>query len=175
MLLLLMISGRSLPAQTPAAVEAHELKATFLFNFTQFVAWPDEAFVSPQSTIIIGILGSDPAGDFLKDLIAGEKVQGRPLVVAYYKNVRDVKKPHILYIREKRKERLAWMMKRLAGRNILTVGDADAFLQQGGIIRFRTISNKITLEINPENARAANLKISAKLLRLAEIEEPDRR
>lgn len=173
--LLLLGSGMSLPAQTPGAVGAHELKAAFLFNFTQFVEWPAEAFTTADEPFVIGILGTNQVGDALEKLISGEKVQGRPLVVQYYKNVGEVKNPHILFIHEKRKEKLAWMLKRLEGRNILTVSDTDAFLQQGGIIRLKTVRNKIQLEINPDNATAANLKISAKLLRLAEIVASDSR
>lgn len=174
--LLLLGSGRSLPAQTPAAVGEHELKAAYLFNFTQFVEWPAEAFATPEEPFVIGLLGNTSAlKDFLEGLVSGEKVQGRPLVVKHYKNVGEVKTPHILFIQENRKERLAWILKRLRGRNILTVNDTEIFLQRGGIIRLKTLDNKIQVEINQENASKAKLKISAKLLKLAEIVEPESR
>jgi hypothetical protein len=57
----------------------------------------------------------------------------------------------------------------LKGRPILTVGDTDRFAGRGGMIRFVTDRNRIRLRINLEAATAANLKISSKLLRPAEI------
>jgi hypothetical protein len=62
----------------------------------------------------------------------------------------------------------------LKGRSILTVGESDSFGNSGGMIRFMTTQNKIRFRINTEAAKAANLTISAKLLRLAEIVPPSK-
>jgi len=45
-------------------------------------------------------------------------------------------------------------------------------VQSGGVIRFSTEGNKIHFKINLEAARDANLTISSKMLRLAEIVTP---
>jgi len=62
----------------------------------------------------------------------------------------------------------------LKGRSILTVGDADEFVERGGVIRFVTENNKVRLRINLEAAKAAHLTISSKLLRSAEIVATER-
>src|SRR5690348_12379104 len=59
----------------------YQLKAAFLFNFTKFVEWPEGSFEDHQAPIVLGIIGDDPFGDDLVRMIAGEKVQGRRLVV----------------------------------------------------------------------------------------------
>jgi hypothetical protein len=59
----------------------------------------------------------------------------------------------------------------LSNRSILTVSDADEFARSGGMIRFRLENNKIRLQINLRAAKAANLAISSKLLRVAEVIE----
>ena len=57
------------------------MKAAFLFNFTKFVEWPESSFEDPQAPIVLGIIGDDPFGDDLERIIAGQKVQGRSLVI----------------------------------------------------------------------------------------------
>src|SRR5258708_59565 len=92
----LLLMGRlELPAQTAASKE-YQIKAAFLYNFTQFVSWPPEAFSEPQSPLVIGILGDDPFGSFLDEMVSGEKVNNRPLVVKRYRSVEDIKGCHVL-------------------------------------------------------------------------------
>jgi hypothetical protein len=49
------------------------------------------------------------------------------------------------------------------------VGDSDSFATRGGTIRFVTAQKRIHLRVNVEAAKAANLIISSKLLRSAEL------
>jgi hypothetical protein len=53
----------------------YEVKAAFLFNFTKFVEWPENAFVDPHAPIVIGIIGDDPFGESLVRIVAGQKAQ----------------------------------------------------------------------------------------------------
>ena len=69
----------------------YEVKAVFLFNFAQFVDWPQSAFPEAQSPLVIGILGRDPFGAFLDDTVRGETVEGRPLVVRRYSRVEEIR------------------------------------------------------------------------------------
>jgi hypothetical protein len=62
----------------------------------------------------------------------------------------------------------------LKNRSILIVGDGDDFVQRGGMIRLATAQNKIRLIINVDAAKAANLTISSKLLRAAELVTPSK-
>jgi hypothetical protein len=56
----------------------------------------------------------------------------------------------------------------LHGVAILTVGESDQFIENGGMINFIIQGQKIRFKINAELARNAGLKISSKLLSLAE-------
>jgi hypothetical protein len=147
----------------------YQLKAVFLFNFAQFVEWPAGAFPSTETPLVIGILGSDPFGASLDEIVRGETADGHPLVVRRYRGVEDVAGCHILFIGQMEKDDLRQVLDSLKGRPILTVGDTERFAGRGGMIRFVTDRNRIRLRINLEVAAAANLKISSKLLRPAEI------
>lgn len=54
----------------------------------------------------------------------------------------------------------------LKGMPVLTVGDADDFLQQGGIIRFQ-VKDRVLMSINLDQAHAASLTIQTKMLEVA--------
>jgi hypothetical protein len=148
-------------AQTNTATQ---LKAAFLYNFAKFVTWPPANTNSPQ--FVIGIMGNDPFGAFLEQLVEGEKIGNQPIVIQRYNDVSEIRTCHILYIN---KDNGADVAKSLENRPILTVGEGNGFAQEGGIIRFYFTQNKIRLRINLKHTRAANLQISSKLLRLADV------
>ncbi len=156
----------------PEATREYQIKAVFLFNFAQFVDWPPAAFSDPQAPLIIGVLGDDPFGSFLDQTVRGEKVNARPLVVRRYRAVAEVDTCHILFICGSEAGRLENILASLKGRSVLTVGDMDGFAQRGGMIRFATENNRIRLRVNLAAAKAAQLTLSSKLLRPADIVEP---
>src|SRR5258708_35454074 len=81
----ILISNLGLTAQTPISRE-YQLKAVFIFNFTQFVEWPASSFPTDQAPIVIGILGKNPFGGYLGEIVSGEKVDGHTVSGQYYIN-----------------------------------------------------------------------------------------
>lgn len=168
-LLAIALWTSALTAAETAPTQEYQIKAVFLFNFARFVDWPPTVFAGPEAPLVIGILGDDPFGTFLDDTIRGERVGGRSLVVRRYRRVEEMGVCHILFISRSESTRLAEIMRALKGRSVLTVGEAEEFNQRSGMIRFVTENKKVRLRINVEAAHAADLAISAKLLRPAEI------
>jgi hypothetical protein len=155
-------------AQTARAEESHEqydMKAVFLLNFSQFVSWPPGSFSSPQAPLVIGVLGEDPVGKELDEIAQGEKVQGHPVTVQHYARAEDVRDCHILFIGSSQEAQIARVMAALKGRNVLTVGDYETFLKDGGVIRLVKLGDQLKLHINLDAAKSARLDISSKLLR----------
>jgi hypothetical protein len=165
---LLLELSFNLPVQTPTSSE-YQVKAVFLFNFTQFVEWPASAFPNEKAPLVIGVLGEDPFGLFLDETVQGEKVNGHPLVVRRFQRAEDTGPCHILFINWGKGDKLKQLLADLKGRSVLTVSDAADFARQGGMVRFLTENNKIRIRINLKATKAADLTISSKLLRLAEI------
>ena len=149
-----------------AAAPEYQVKAAFLFNFTQFVEWPPQQSSTP---FVIGVLGEDPFNSFLDETIRGEAVEGRRLSVAHYRSQEEIGACDILFIAASESSRMDAILGSLRGRPILTVSDFQDFAPRGGAIQFVTVNNKLKLRINPDAARAAHLTISSKLLRLADI------
>lgn len=156
-------------AAQPAAARADQVKAVFLFNFAQFVEWPADAFASADAPLVIGVLGHDPFGPLLDEVVRGESVGGRSLAIRRYRQPEEVGVCHILYIGRSETARLGQLLARLQGRRVLTVSDIEGAAQQGVMIRFVTENKRIRLRINLDAVRAERLVISSKLLRPADI------
>lgn len=164
----LLAIGMVIPQKIDPSRE-YQVKAVFLFNFTQFVEWPDTVFHEPQAPLVIGILGEDPFGTYLDETVLGEEINNHPLVIQRYRSIEEIKMCHILFISQTETDHLEDIFTSLEGRSILTVGEVADFTKQGGMIQFVTERKKIQLQINVEATRKVDLTISSKLLRLAEI------
>jgi hypothetical protein len=169
--LVFALCGASAEAQM---AREYQLKAVFLFNFAQFTDWPENAFADEKSPIVIGVLGADPFGQSLNDTIRDETVRGHPLVVEHYRRADEIKTCHILFISQPEIRHADEILKNVKGKPILTVADNDGITAGGVVIRFVVENNKVHFRINQEAARAANLTLSSKLLRVAEGPPPGR-
>jgi YfiR/HmsC-like len=164
--LLVIASGL---AGAAAPVSEYQVKAVFLFNFAQFVEWPTSAFPRPNAPFVIGVLGQDPFGVNLDEVVRGETVNKRPLAVARFHDISEVHDCQILFIPSAELAHLDQILTALKGRSVLTVTDANDPSQRGVMIALVTQDSRIRLRIDLQAARAGNLTISSKLLRPAEI------
>jgi len=164
----LSLIGLFAPGAWAQAFNEYQVKAAYLYHFAQFVEWPPEAFPTASTPLVIGVLGEDPFGNTLDELVKDEVLNKRKLVVQRYRRVEDISLCHILFISRSEAGRVDQILSNLKRRNILTVGDVENFAIRGGIIRLLTEQNKVRLRINTDAAKAARLTISSKVLRAAE-------
>jgi hypothetical protein len=167
--MLLPAVGRGAVQPQRTAAQEYDLKAAFLFNFAQFVEWPAEAFAQGDTPIVIGILGDDPFGNSLDEIVEGETIRNHPLVVRRYHSIEQVDTCHILFISSSNEGHLEHVLKTLGRRSILTVGETKDFTSHSGMIGFEVSQRHLRLRINLGAAQDARLTISSKLLRQAEI------
>lgn len=152
-----------------APTREYDLKAVFLFNFVTFVDWPPGA-LPEKGPFTIGILGEDPFGRTLDEVIAGEKARGMALQARRCQTVEEARQCQILFISSSEAERLPSILQALRGRPVLTVADMPRFIESGGMITFFTDA-RVQLHINPAAAQRAGLTVSSKLLRVAKVVE----
>ena len=150
------------------AFDEREVKAVFLFNFVQFVEWPSTAFDAPASPIVIGVLGEDPFGPLLDEVVKGEVVKDRELTVVRFRRVEDIKTCHVLFISSSESRNLERILAALRGQPTLTVGESTGFTTSG-MVRFVTEQSRVRLEVNVAAVKAAGLIISSNLLRSARL------
>ena len=143
----------------PGELEA-KIKAAYVFHIIKFVDWPS----LPADTLHLCVAGNDSVTLLLADL-AGKQVKDRILRIDSDANF-DPAQCQVLYV-GRPERRWPELQARLRGQAVLTVSDQDGFARSGGIVGLYPEGGKIKLEINPDAARSANLRISAKLLELA--------
>jgi hypothetical protein len=165
-LVVLLLLAATAAAQTAGE---YQVKAAFLFNFAKFVEWPAGSFKSPSDGIHICVLGDNPFGTALSDLLAGKRINDRPLVSGHFLEVKEVNGCQILFISKSERKNLRNILAVAAAGGILTVGEWDNFALDGGMIGFRLEDGKVRLEINLPAADQAQVQISSKLLSLAQI------
>ena len=176
-LALILTAGQSfLRAQSNSGrAGEYQVKAAFLYNFAKFVEWPPDALPNERSPIIIGILGDDPFGHVLDDTVLGKNINGHELQLARAKSIQELKGCQIIFISSSERKRLFEILSNLRGADVLTVGDTEGFAPSGGIIQLILRDIRVRLMINVEAAERSRLRISSKLLALAEIVRDERR
>lgn len=161
------------PAARAENSREYDLKAVLLFNLTRFVDWPPVAFADPEAPLVIGILGQDPYGKILDDVVRTESYGRHKIQVVRYRTVESARDCQILFVSSSEQPNLPRILRELAGRPILTIGEFEGFAAGGGMIRlYQTAEGKIRLRVNLGSVRAGGLTVSAKLLRLAETINP---
>lgn len=152
-----------------SAPSENQLKGAFLVNFPKYVDWPAESFAETNSPIIVATLGETDLGDHLRKMIPGRTVNGRPLVFKVITENDPDREVHILFIPDTARRRQPAVLEKLKDCPVLTVGETDDFLSRGGVINLTRRDQKVRLEVNLAAARQAALKISSKLLSVADV------
>ncbi len=170
-IILLAIVFLSIPISYIYASESltmeSKVKAAFIYNFAKFVDWPLAVSNDTQSQpFIIGVIGYNP---LIEDLmsIEGKTIKGRKLIVRQLSNIREMNNCQVVYISASEKDNLTGILNAAKSNNILTVSDMGNFVENGGIIGFVKVENKIRFDINLKTAGESHLKIRSDLLALA--------
>ena len=163
LLLLATFSGTA-----SAQYSEYQIKGGWLVSFAKYVTWPDKVFDSDDEPIIIGILGDDPFGEDLDNIVRNRKANGRPIIIRRNNDIRELKGAHIIFFSNSNELTISEVFKDYNSRKgILTIGDGISnFCELGGIINFRK-DRPTTFDLNLEAAIDARLIIHSKLLQLA--------
>lgn len=145
-----------------------ELEAAFIYKFIKFIEWDDFSNINLEYNICVGILGN---GSMKKALyrIEGKEARGRKIKISHFDNISEIGGCKVIYISPDHSFDIGQHLEKLQNKNILTISHKKDFALQGGIINFITVNNKINFEINLEQSRKSNIRISSKLLQLARI------
>lgn len=166
---------------------AQTIKAAFLYNFINFVDWPNGRMEDDNDPVVIVIVGNK---DFVKefDPIRGKKIKERNVVIKYLDTLNNLK--HSLDKKSDKSEQLTdtlrkchavfvssgtpeletdcrFIINALEGAPVLIVGEQPGFLEKAGHINFLMEDNKIRFEVNLVAAKKNQIKIRSQLLKLA--------
>jgi hypothetical protein len=156
-------------APQPRPVDEYQLKAAFLYNFARFIEWPAKAFEDPSQPFVFCVLGEDPFGRALDDLLEGRKIGGRAPTVRRISDARRARGCQILFVSSSEPKSVLALLAGIGDSGLLTVGESDAGAAEGMIIDFTLEDGKIRFIINAAVAEREKLRISSRLLSLATV------
>jgi hypothetical protein len=163
------LSGSGQP--TAAAAERaqpseYEVKAAFLLNFVKFVTWPHSEPNERHEPVSICIAGENPFGETLDLILRGESVDGRRITAVKL----DGRRPSscsVLFVAKSEREPAKLLAE--AGVRVLTVGEEQSFLDQGGMIAFVVENRRVRFDINQRAVAKTSLRISSRMLAVARV------
>jgi hypothetical protein len=143
-----------------------EVKAAFLYNFGKYVHWPQSAAGS-EGEFVIAILGADPFGAALDDIVRGKRIGNRPVAVRRASKLSELGACDVVFISASEDARLEAILAELPNAPILTVGDMPKFVERGGMIGLVVANRRVQFEVNAQAAERAGLALGSQLMRLA--------
>jgi len=144
------------------------IKAAFLYNFAKFAEWPADV-LPPGRGLSLCVLDERAVADALEQTIKGHAIEGHDLGVQVLAPNASTAGCHLLYISAAEARRSPQLIAGLRELPVLTVSDAAAFAESGGIIQLIVENDRMRFAINPAAADRAKVRLSAKLLSLARI------
>jgi hypothetical protein len=114
-------------------------------------------------------MGDDPVGDALHDMVRGETVNGRSLAVKKIRRAPARAACQVVFIPKSEKDAPAVIA--VLGAGVLTVGEENSFLHEGGTLAFVIENRRVRFDVNINAATNAMLTISSRLLSVARTVE----
>ena len=156
----------------PAAPTADQVKAAYLHKFAGYVDWPPKVFSDAAAPFVVGVVGADHVYAELARLVAGRTVQGRAV------EVRTIPREgtpladgavHVVFIgRDVGASTAAGIVAAYKGRPILTVTDLPRGADAGAALNFIESDKRVRFEATPAVAEQGGLRLSSRLLAVAE-------
>jgi len=153
--------------RTPAQMSESALKAEFLFAFAKYAEWPEDV-LSPTAPIVLCVADAE-VGTALEGIATGRSVNQHPVIVSRVKLDDSLRPCILLYAGKFDKRRTVQMATTLGTASVLTVGDAQAFAESGGMIGFFEVDGLMKFAINLDAVERRRIRLSAQLLKIAKI------
>lgn len=145
----------------------NRLKAAYLLNFARFVYWPEEVFSKSEPSMNICVYRD---ANFLEsiDAISNRKVNNKKIKLLLTEDARVIDSCHIIYFSQKIENEFEKIIPEIGDKLILTVSDANGFVDSGGLIELIEVDNKYKFIINDTKSKRAGIRYRSQLLEVAE-------
>jgi hypothetical protein len=175
---LLHISVRKLPLLLAAFAAATagtalapdeevDLKAAIVLNLLRYSTWPDHS--AAGSPVIVGILGKTSFAKALRPTLEGKVVDNHPIRLTEIGAVFDPRCCQAIIVALENPAELKQALAAVRGAPILTIGEADRFLDNGGTVNLLEVDGHMSFEVSIEALERSGVEISSKLLRFGQV------
>lgn len=143
----------------------YRVKSAFLFNFTKFIQWP--AAKKIRSDFSMCVAGNRQFYAKLIDTLGNMQNNNQAIKFNFIQDPSEAQQCQLVFLGFADRESLKEWISGMSGFAVLTVSDAQDFINVGGMIQFIIIDGKIRFDINQSAAHSLSIKVSSKLLGLA--------
>jgi hypothetical protein len=154
-------------AQPGGTVLERSVKAAFIYMFLGYTEFPASAFSDPGAPVLIGVVGSDEMAAELGRIVAGRRIDNRPVVVRALREDEPTGLVHLLFVAGADSARVARALRQVPPGPVLLVTECGNGLQLGSIINFRVVEERVRFDVSLEAADKNNIKLSSRLLTVA--------
>lgn len=105
----------------------------------------------------------------LQELLTGKVSDARRIEMLVSPSDAELNECDLVYVAYSSRKKIDPVLSKLSTRSVLTVGDADSFTKQGGMISLVTVGDHVAIHVNLQAAQKEKLKISSRLLNLATV------
>ena len=142
-----------------------KIKATYIYNFTKYINWPDKY---KEGNFVIGVVGTTTFYNDLSGLLVKKTVGDQKFEIKNYSTAESISGTcHILFIPAESSSQLPEIIKKMKGKSTLIITEKSGLAKQGSGINFVVDNNKQRFELNKTNIEKYNLQVSSSLLALA--------
>jgi len=167
LIFIVLVAAGSIAFAEEPVVDEYKVKAAFAFSFAKFVEWPHNAGYDGSLAFRLGILGVDPFGDAINEVVGGKTVRGAPVEILRSRRLSDLEDCDVLFIADSEAPRLHQHLAELSGLPVLTISDVPDFVRSGGMIGLCREGSRVCFEVNRSALGNAGLAVSSRLLVLA--------
>lgn len=153
---------------TAADTTEYQIKAAYLYKFASYVEWPPAAFARTNTPFTIGIMYADDIGMALNELRVGHSIDNRSIEVKLLKPGDSLANVQMLFIGHQENTQLKSLLEPVQVRPVLVVTESANALAAGSIINFLVVEERVRFEVSVLHAERNGLKISARLLAVAQ-------
>jgi hypothetical protein len=154
-------------AEAQSSRDERAVRAAYVFNLVKYVEWP-----VPEKELVIGFTGDAATGELMERLLAGKTSEGQTIRVVLFPSDDDLKRCRLLYVAGAETPETRKALEKVKGRGVLTVGEREGFAREGGMVGLVNSGDHIQLEVNLETAQGEGIRISSRVLNLAQIVRP---
>lgn len=166
LLLLVCLIVRAEPACADS--EEHQVKAAMIYNMIRFMDWPEDALPSAAPQFRICVAGKGGLGTAVERL-QGKQVKGKTVTVQQISHASAAAGCQVLVLSDPDRTVTAALLDKTRSNTVATVAESAGFARSGGMVGFVLQNGKVRFEINPAAAQRHRIRVSAQLLKLAQV------
>lgn len=152
-------------------LEEYTVKAALTLNFARFTEWPSAIINDSTKRINLCTLGDNVIQEAFSGL-ESKTVSNKSIIVVNLARIRDLGQCHLLFVSGLEKNKTIQLIQEISMFPVLTIGEDDSFLKNGGMVILKIVDGRVNMKINLDAVTKTGLKINSRVLKLATIVSP---